>query len=34
MPELKWDMGYPAVLVTIVVICSYLYIRFKRSGWL
>jgi magnesium transporter len=34
MPELKWEMGYPAVLVAIAVICSYLYVRFKRSGWL
>ena len=34
MPELKWEMGYPAVLVAIVAICSYLYVRFKRSGWL
>jgi magnesium transporter len=34
MPELKWDLGYPAVLAAIVVICSYLYFRFKRSGWL
>jgi magnesium transporter len=34
MPELKWDLGYPAVLVAIIVICSWLYIRFKRSGWL
>ena len=34
MPELKWDMGYPAVLVAIAVICLYLYVRFKRSGWL
>jgi magnesium transporter len=34
IPELKWGMGYPAVLVAIAVICSYLYVRFKRSGWL
>jgi magnesium transporter len=34
MPELKWDLGYPVVLTAIVVICSYLYVRFKRSGWL
>jgi magnesium transporter len=34
MPELQWDLGYPAVLVVIVVICSWLYVRFKRSGWL
>jgi magnesium transporter len=34
MPELRWELGYPAVLVVIVVTCSYLYVRFKRSGWL
>jgi magnesium transporter len=34
MPELKWTFGYPAVLVLIVCVCSYLYFRFKRAGWL
>ena len=34
MPELKWELGYPAVLVVIAVACSYLYVRFKRAGWL
>ena len=34
MPELKWRLGYPAVLVLIVVICSLLYRRFRRVGWL
>ncbi len=34
MPELKWRLGYPAVLVLILTICLYLYWRFKRAGWL
>jgi len=34
MPELGWRLGYPAVLAVIVVACSVLYVRFRRSGWL
>jgi magnesium transporter len=34
MPELRWELGYPAVLLVMLAICSYLYVRFKRSGWL
>jgi len=34
MPELHWKYGYPAAVALIVVVCSYLYYRFKRSGWL
>jgi magnesium transporter len=34
MPELKWRIGYPLVLVFVVVICLVLYRRFKRSGWM
>jgi magnesium transporter len=34
MPELEWRYGYPAVLVVILVACSVLYTRFRRSGWL
>jgi magnesium transporter len=34
MPELKWELGYPAVLALIVAICVVLYWRFKRAGWL
>jgi magnesium transporter len=34
MPELGWKLGYPAVLCLIAVVCSYLYYRFRRSGWL
>ena len=34
MPELKWDLGYPIDISIIVLACSFLYWRFKRSGWL
>jgi magnesium transporter len=34
MPELKWSFGYPAVLILIGLICTGLYWRFKRAGWL
>jgi magnesium transporter len=34
MPELKWGVGYPAVLLLMLVICTILYYRFKRAGWL
>ncbi|MBU3626911.1 magnesium/cobalt transporter CorA [Polynucleobacter sp. JS-Safj-400b-B2] len=34
MPELKWDYGYPLAVGLIVFTCSFLYWRFKRSGWL
>ena len=34
MPELEWHYGYPAVLLLILVACTYLYVRFRRSGWL
>jgi magnesium transporter len=34
MPELHWRYGYPIVIAVILVACSLLYMRFKRSGWL
>jgi magnesium transporter len=34
MPELHWRFGYPLVLSVILVACSLLHRRFKRSGWL
>ncbi len=34
MPELQWTFGYPLVLVVTAIICSVLYWRFRRSGWL
>jgi magnesium transporter len=34
MPELGWAFGYPTVLVIILVLCGFLYMRFRRAGWL
>jgi magnesium transporter len=34
MPELDWTWGYPAVLIVMSVVCSFLYWRFRRAGWL
>lgn len=34
MPELRWELGYPVVLVIVIAICGALYGRFKRAGWL
>jgi magnesium transporter len=34
MPELHWTFGYPLVLGLIFVACVFLYMRFKRAGWL
>ena len=34
MPELGWTLGYPAVLTLMACICSFLFWRFKRAGWL
>jgi magnesium transporter len=34
MPELRWNLGYPAVLLVMATICLVLYRYFKRSGWL
>ena len=34
MPELRWAVGYPAALGTMVVSGGILYVVFKRKGWL
>ena len=34
MPELRMEYGYPAVLATIAAICTVLYWRFRKNGWL
>jgi magnesium transporter len=34
MPELKWELGYPAAVLVMLTICSILYRGFKRAGWL
>jgi magnesium transporter len=34
MPELGWSFGYPATLVVMAALCLFIYLRFKRAGWL
>jgi magnesium transporter len=34
MPELDWAWGYPVALVLILGTCTWLYRRFRRTGWL
>lgn len=34
MPELSWRWSYPAVLLTMVLLDTYLYWRFKKARWL
>jgi magnesium transporter len=33
MPELGNPYGYPGVIALVIVLCGYLYYRFKRAGW-
>jgi magnesium transporter len=34
MPELEWKWGYPAAIGVMVAVCGWLYLRFKKAGWL
>jgi len=34
MPELRWELGYPAVIALMLVLCFALWRYFKRAGWL
>jgi magnesium transporter len=34
MPELRWSIGYPLVLLVMAGLSVMLYRRFKKSGWL
>jgi magnesium transporter len=34
MPELRWKLGYPAVMVTMVFVTVMIYFWFKRKKWL
>lgn len=34
MPELDWKYGYPLALGIVASVCSYLYYRFRKAGWL
>ena len=34
MPELTWPLGYPSVIVTMMVVASSFLLFFRRKGWL
>jgi magnesium transporter len=34
MPELDWHYGYFVVIAVMAAACSYLFYRFRRSGWI
>lgn len=34
MPELHQAWGYPAVLLLMLSVCSFMYSKFRKSGWL
>nr|WP_082393526.1 magnesium and cobalt transport protein CorA [Nocardia arizonensis] len=34
MPELRWTYGYPLVLSVIALICTALFVTFRRNHWL
>ena len=34
MPELDYPAAYPIVILSILLLCAFLFYRFKRSGWL
>ena len=34
MPELHWGLGYPFAIILMAVVCTSLYVIFKRRDWL
>ena len=34
MPELRWRLGYPVVLVAMAAVCLGIYLWFRRRGWM
>lgn len=34
MPELHWVFGYPFAIILMAVVCTSLYVIFKRKRWL
>jgi magnesium transporter len=34
MPELKWSFGYPLTIALMVAIDTWLWLRFRKAGWL
>ena len=34
MPELKWTFGYPLTVALMAAIDVWLWLRFRKAGWL
>ena len=34
MPELRWQFGYPAVILLMILVTFTIYVWFKRKDWL
>jgi magnesium transporter len=34
MPELQWFMGYPFAMTEMAAVDGFLFVRFRRAGWL
>ncbi len=34
MPELEWHYGYPFVVTITVMLCIFIFYRFRKAGWL
>ena len=34
MPEIGWKWGYPMALGSMAIIDTYLFLRFRKAGWL
>ena len=34
MPELNWTLGYPVSLIIMLAIDGYLWVKFRKTGWL
>jgi magnesium transporter len=34
MPELTWKLGYPVAMIAMVLISIFIYVWFKRKGWI
>ena len=34
MPELGWTLGYPASIALMAAIDGFLFVRFRKAGWL
>jgi magnesium transporter len=34
MPELHWRFGYYGVILAVAAACAFLFIRFRRAGWI